>query len=160
MTRTRLRNKYKNNPTNENETIFKKQRNYCVKLSRQSKKDYYNKLDISKVTDNKTFWNSVKPLFSDKHNVQQKIVLIEDEELISNDIEIAEKINDFFINTVTNLNIQDHFVGSDCFNDIKTNVEIAIEKFKNHPSILKIKECYDFPLMKHQLVILNSKSID
>ena len=82
-------------------------------------------------------------MFSDKQNIQQKIVLIEDEELISNDIEIAERINDFFINTVTNLNIQDHFIGNDSFNDIKTNVEIAIEKFKNHPSILKIKECYE-----------------
>ena len=35
----------------------------------------YNKLDIFKVTYNKTFWNSIKPLFSDKQNVQQKIVL-------------------------------------------------------------------------------------
>ena len=64
---------------------------------------------------------------------RKKIVLIEDEELISNDIEIAEKINDFFINTVTNLNIQDQFVGNDCFNDrfnnIKTGVESAIVNF-------------------------------
>ena len=44
MTRTRLRNKYKNNPTNENEIIFKKQRNYCVKLSRQSKKNIITNL--------------------------------------------------------------------------------------------------------------------
>ena len=55
MTRSRLRNKYKNNPTNENLAAFKKQRNFCVKLSRQSKKDYFNKLDVSNVTVNKTF---------------------------------------------------------------------------------------------------------
>ena len=71
MTRSRLRNKYKRNPTNSNETNFKKQRNYCVKLSRQSKKDYFNKLDISKITDNKTFWGSVKPLFPDKEKAQK-----------------------------------------------------------------------------------------
>ena len=142
MTRTRLKNKYKRNPTKVNETNFKKQRNYCVKLSRQSKKDYFNKLEISKVTDNKTFWGSVKPLFSDKQKVQKKFILIEDNEIISSDTDVAEKMNDFFINAVTNLNIEDHFLENNCVNDTKTAVEAAIEKFKNHPSILKIKEFY------------------
>ena len=89
MTRSRLRNKYKNNPTNENLAAFKKQRNFCVKLSRLSKKEYFNKLDVSKVTDNKTFWSSVKPLFSDKQKVRQKIILIEDDDIISSDSDVA-----------------------------------------------------------------------
>ena len=45
---------------------YKKQRNYCVKLLKTEKKNYYNNLDTKVFTDNKQFWKSIKPLFSDK----------------------------------------------------------------------------------------------
>lgn len=38
MTRSRLRNKYLKNKSDENETAFKKQRNKCVKLVQKVKK--------------------------------------------------------------------------------------------------------------------------
>ena len=38
MTRFRLRNKFLKNKTQSNETAYKKQRNYCVSLSRKEKK--------------------------------------------------------------------------------------------------------------------------
>ena len=41
MHRTRLRNKYNNDSTEENFKAFKKQRNKCVKLLRRIKFDYY-----------------------------------------------------------------------------------------------------------------------
>ena len=42
------------------------QMNYCLTLVRKAKKDYYNNLDHENVTDNKTFWKYIKPLFSEK----------------------------------------------------------------------------------------------
>ena len=42
----------------------------------------------------------MKPCFSDKLQFKSKIVLIEDETIISNDVEVAETMNEFFI-TVT-----------------------------------------------------------
>ena len=65
MNRTRLRNKFLKTPNRENEINYKRQRNYCVNLSKKEKKTYYNNINIKLVLDNKTFWKSVKPLFSE-----------------------------------------------------------------------------------------------
>ena len=35
--------------------LRKKQRNYYVKLLKKSKKNFFNKFNVNKVTDNKTF---------------------------------------------------------------------------------------------------------
>ena len=61
------------------------------------------------VTDNKTFWRKVKPLFSESVNLQTKITLVEKEKtlsepeispkienVISDDNEVAETLNDFW----------------------------------------------------------------
>ena len=41
MNRTHLRNRYKKDRTDENKKAFKKQRNLCVKLPREAKREYY-----------------------------------------------------------------------------------------------------------------------
>ena len=56
---------------------YNKQRNYCVSLIRKEKKAYYSNLNIRDVTDNKSFWRKVKPPFSEKVNLQTKILLVE-----------------------------------------------------------------------------------
>ena len=63
---TRLRNKFLKNRFVENKLACNRQRNYCVSLTRKSKRDYYNNLDNRNVTDNKLFWKTVKPILSDK----------------------------------------------------------------------------------------------
>ena len=66
MDRTRLRNNFLKNRYAENKLAYNRQRNYCVSLTRKSKRDCYNNLDNRNVTDNKLFWKTVKPFFSDK----------------------------------------------------------------------------------------------
>ena len=51
---------------------------------------------MNNYTDNKKFWKTVKPLFSNCGGGSQKITLIEDGEIISNDQEVAETFNTFF----------------------------------------------------------------
>ena len=55
MHRTRLRNKYIRNKTDENTRKYTSQRNYCISLLRKSKREYYSNLDVKNITDNKTF---------------------------------------------------------------------------------------------------------
>ena len=74
MNRSRLKNKFHKNPNNINESRYKQQRNYCVNLTRKVKRDYYTNLDIKKVTDNRKFWSTLKPCFSDK-SIFKKILL-------------------------------------------------------------------------------------
>ena len=98
MTRSRLRNNFLKCPSNINEHNYKKQRNYCTSLFRKEKKKIYNNIDISLITDNKKFWQTVKPFFSEKHFGKKKVILVEDENIISNNKEVAEIMNAFFSN--------------------------------------------------------------
>ena len=49
-----------------NRLAYKKQRNYCVSLMRENKKQYYGSRNVNGTTDNKNFWRIVKPNFSNK----------------------------------------------------------------------------------------------
>ena len=142
MLRSRLRNRYNKNQTVENWNKFRKQRNSCVKLFRREKRNYYNNLEISLVTDNKKFWKIVKPYFSDKLQSKSKIVLIEDETIISNDVEVTETMNEFFITVMNSLGINEIANYENRTEGIIHPVDKAINKFSNHPSILKITDHY------------------
>ena len=100
MTRSRLRNKFIRNPIHGNKVNYTRYRNYCTGLFRKEKKLFYNNLDTNLVTDNRKLWKTVKPLFSEKHFSNNKITLLEGEEIISEDQEIAEIFNAYFANIV------------------------------------------------------------
>ena len=104
--RSRLRNKFLKNRSSDNKILYKKQRNFCVNLLRKAKRDYYKNLDIKHITDNKKFWKTVRPLFSEKHNISRNITLVEDDKILSNYSEVAKTMNEFFSSTVTNLDIK------------------------------------------------------
>ena len=53
MTRTRLRNKLKKFNCSESQLAYKRQRNYCVKFLKRSIQDFYNNLNLKKVTEKK-----------------------------------------------------------------------------------------------------------
>ena len=95
MTRSRLRNKFLCCRSDKNKKAYNEQRNGCVKLVRSAKKAYYNNLSIKDVNDNKTFWKIVKSLFSENVNTNENITLVENNNVISSEIEIAEKLNPF-----------------------------------------------------------------
>ena len=88
-TRTSLCNRYNKNRTQENWNAFKRQRNKCVKLLRQAKIDYYKNLDVKCLTDNRKFWKTIKPLFSEKIKASPNINLLENEVLVTDDREVA-----------------------------------------------------------------------
>ena len=60
MHRTRLRNNFSRNISDENKRTYSKQRKLCVLLLRKRKKTYYSNLNEKKIRDNKTFWKTVK----------------------------------------------------------------------------------------------------
>ena len=70
--RTRLKNKFLKNRTETYRVCYSKQRNFCVNLLRKTEKDYYGNLIEKDVIDGKRFWNTVKPLLSDKIKSSEK----------------------------------------------------------------------------------------
>ena len=65
MTRTLL-NKNKKDNSAGNLFVYKRQINFCVKLLRKSKKDFHNNLSVKRITDNRKFWQTIKPNFNNK----------------------------------------------------------------------------------------------
>ena len=64
---------------------------------RKSKKYYYENLDNKNIADNKKFWGTVKPLFSNKIRSSTCITLNEDGKLIKNEYQIVNIFNTFLL---------------------------------------------------------------
>ena len=157
MKRSRLRNKFLNTKSNIDRKAYNnnKQRNIFVSLIRSEKKNFFRNINTSDITDNKTFWETVKPFFTDKIKTKSKIMPIQktivsqngQEEIVSGKIitedqSVAEAFSKFFINIVPNLKIStDHGQDNDSIatDDQVRNAGImqvssgsSYNKFRNH----------------------------
>ena len=83
MTRSRLRNRFLQNRSEENRKLFCKQRNKCENSSllRKSRKNYFANLSKKNITDNKRFW---KPVKQKKNRASERINLRENNFLLTN----------------------------------------------------------------------------
>ena len=91
--RTRFRNKFLKNPTDQNKLIYIKKRNFCFS---SEKREYFAKLNEKVITNNRKFWHTVKPSLSDKVKSRETITLINNENIASNGNKNAKTLNDFF----------------------------------------------------------------
>ena len=140
MLRTKFRNKFLKNRSNENKLNYVKQRNHCVSLLRKTKRVYYSNLDEKNICDNKTFWKTVKPMLSKKIKSNERITLIENDEIIKTEKGTAEVLNAFFSNIVQNLDIQQYNVNNPICENINDPPLKAIVRYQNHASIVAIKK--------------------
>ena len=76
-------NKYLKNRNEENRVIYVKQRNYCVPLLRESEKKYYENVDERNLMDDKLFWKTIKPSFSDKIVTRDRVHLTQNGAVVS-----------------------------------------------------------------------------
>ena len=72
---------------------------------KNTKKSYFENLDTKKITDNRSFWRTVLPLFTQNSSKGEKINHIDDSKTISSDEELCETFNQFFSNVVPTLSI-------------------------------------------------------
>ena len=100
-TRGRLRNTYFKNPTKENETSNKKQRNKCVSVRRKSIIQHFSKIASKRIMTNKQFWKTMKPFLTNKGCLENNdIILLDGEEMITNDRILAKRLNEHYIDIV------------------------------------------------------------
>ena len=141
MERTHLKNKFLKNPTNENRLAYTRKINFYVSLLRNEKKEYFANLNEKNITDNKKFWQDVKPFLSEKNKSREQITLVkENDEIIWDDVAVANTLNKFFSNIVKNLKIPERFVNNSLPHSLSSHPTLkAILKYKDHPSIPVIK---------------------
>ena len=79
MTRSKLKRRYNLDKIMINFEKYKKQRNISVNLLCKSEKQYFNNIDIKNVAENKMFWKTIIPKFSNKCKTASTIILVEDD---------------------------------------------------------------------------------
>ena len=108
-----------------------------MKLLRKTKKEFYNNLNVKYITENKLFWKTVKPSFTDKTLKDERITLVENNKVVSDESEFVEIFSKYFGNIVQNLGV-DGLTNDSSDNDVVT-IRQTIEKYQNHPSIKVIR---------------------
>ena len=98
MHKSKLKNIYNKKKTDVNWANYKKQQNFCVTLLWRTKKEYFQKLNVKSLPDNKKFGKTIKPYFRNKGLNSNKMLLKEKAELVSDEKQLASIINKFFIN--------------------------------------------------------------
>ena len=88
--RTKLCNKLLKERTDESKKRYEPQWNYCVSLLEKTKKDYYNSLNEKAFSDNKNFWKTVNAFLWNEIVSKEQILLVENDEIISEDRKIAD----------------------------------------------------------------------
>ena len=115
----KLRNKYNKNRTPKKQIIFKKQRNKCVKILRNVKKEYLSNLNVKDVTDSREFWSTVKPFFSDTNKTVNNIILSDNDKMLKDEKKVAKTLNDYFTNLTKKLKLKP-ITFNDTFTHLKT----------------------------------------
>ena len=90
------------------------------------------------MTENRTFWKTVKPFLTERNNKTSRITLIEEERVIAQDNLSAKTFNEYFINIpIKNMPKNQEY---ESFDSSEENpVSSIIKKYQNHPSIKLIK---------------------
>ena len=127
MTRSRFKNIYNKKRFYDNWDKYKKQRNFCVKLHRKTKQDYFSNIDIKCVSDIKKFWKKIKPYFSTKGLNSNKIFLSEKGRFIKDLAAIATTMNEYFVNITETIALK------------QFQFDHLSNLFEDHTSIIRIK---------------------
>ena len=136
MRRSQLKNKYNKTRDPATYILYKKQRNYVVKLNKQAKRSLFS----AKNTDRKSFWCLTKPFISMKGCTKdEKIFLLEGDKIVSNDKDIVNCFNDYFVNITEELPIVSWKpLSSDTDSTNLDSIDKILKKFKDHPSVIRI----------------------
>ena len=108
MHRSKFKNRFNKYHTYENWCNYKTQQSYCVSFLKKTNLQYFKNLNLNVVRDNKTFWQAIKPYFNEKGSGSDKIALSGNESVLTNEKEIANTMNNFFINITNHFNSKPH----------------------------------------------------
>ena len=98
-----LLNKFNKIKTSKNWEKYRKQRNLVTNLKRKSMNKYFIDRCVGGC-NSKDFWSTVKPFLTNKGcKTQKDTVLSENDYLITDQLEVSEVFNNFFVNVAQNI---------------------------------------------------------
>ena len=120
---------------------YKKQRNYVVSLNRKTQKAFFKDLNPNNIQTSKSFFQTFKPYFSKKYTYSEKLLLIENNKIISDDKDIATHFNNYFANITGSLGIIEWPITTQTQTTTDPILN-KIYKYIDHPSIQTINSQY------------------
>ena len=122
-------------------------------------------MNVKNITDNKTFWKTVGSNFSSKKPINENISLWEKNRLITDEKFIAKVFNDYFTSIIKHIHMERKEFDSKKVKFCSNAVFSAVNKFQNHPSILKIKlnraySGFSFRPVNYEEVLTELKNLD
>ena len=116
--RNMLRRKYDNNKSKENWQKYIKHRNLVTKIRKKSKNQYIKeKCNASKT--GRDFWNTVKPMMSNKTSGSDvDIAIIENGNIINNPREVGNVLNEYYVNVTRNIGQPNEINAGETISDI------------------------------------------
>ena len=76
----------------------------------------------------------------DKIKFRENIILVNNERITSDEVEVANTLNDFFSSIIKNLELPEYYVEDKLSHNLSSHPTLkAILKYKKHPSIKVIK---------------------
>ena len=145
MTRSRLKHKYTKWPSRENFLALKRIKNKCARpfnMAKFAKKQYFKEATSQGIMSSKSFWNAVKPFLTNKGIVTNDIITLEENgQLINDEKEVAEILNDHYINIVENTSGEapSSIGNSTNQTEDRSTISKIIKTYENHPSIRAIR---------------------
>ena len=142
-----ISNRYNKNRTEENERGFKKQRSRCIKLLLETKRNYYQNLNLKGLGDSRKVWKVVKLVFSGGIQRPSNVTLPEDDKVIPFDKDVTGIFNDYFVNIIGSIDIVKDDLNLFSTYDIDYSVDIPVTEFSLYPSVKRIKEDFNHSQM-------------
>ena len=119
--------KYLKNSNEQTLEAYRHQRNLVTRLKKQSIKQYFDIKCEKSDRNSKSFWETIKPFFSNKSpNSCSKINLLENDRVETDPETICNIFNDFFVDVASKIAPQD----------------VISQSYNDHESIKAIKETY------------------
>ena len=110
-------------------------------MNKYAKKAYFRKVTAKKC--NKSFWNAIKPFFTNRGIITNDSITLEEKGVLKNDPkETAKVFNKYYINVVetTFEKRPSSFGNPNSQSQDRATVKKVIEYYKNHPSVATITE--------------------
>ena len=106
MKRSKLRNLFNEERNIESWCQYKSQGNVSSNLLKQSRKCHFNSLNVNDITENKKFWKTIKPFFTEKNKVTNNIILSENNQTVREGKVICQIFNTYFTNFSKDLKLR------------------------------------------------------
>ena len=132
--RNQLKNRFWRNKSQKNWQAFRAIRNKTNAVARKSQQYFLSQkcLNAKQAGD---FWSAFKPYLSNKTNNNSQIILKDGGRIINSPAEVCSIFSNYYKNITDEIGEQDNFEEIS-----EEKVKNAIDKYKNHKSIIDIKK--------------------